>query len=178
MIIHELARMRTQIVDRITITLSISLWLIAACMEEKDGERQMGNDLSQIHITESWKVLNLQTGTTNAIVRINEGLSSIKGHPSLSNRIGIAMPLPPEFSMDDLNSIEDFLFDSSEASNNRFIIAVIITAPEFREFVLYLNDPSDAIKVIEDVKRKYPKWQFQYYVKSDPNWEGYSEFLR
>ncbi len=84
------------------------------------------------------------------IARINASVDGFRGHPELTYQVGVAIPLklPDENGMpqpeeaEELNQIEDLVFEILEVQSRSVLVAVITTGG-MREFVFYAVDPEE-----------------------------------
>ncbi|RHX78771.1 DUF695 domain-containing protein [Leptospira yasudae] len=161
-----------------TTTLFIVACLLFSwhCKGEKPPVKIEHPDRKNLKIQDKWTVLNGDHSGKPLVVRLNIWAASIKGHPQYSQRVGIALPLrSASEQMPDLNAVEDYLFDHAQKDNAAIIVA-IVTFPDVREFTLYYNDTTQLAPLLANLQKQFPQFQFQHYLKADPEWLGYGEF--
>lgn len=137
--------------------------------------------LDQLPADGSWAVCQGENNGQPMFVRVNNAAKPFSGHPQLSIRFGIAVPLhdpnehglPSEAEMEELSEIEEHLF---EAVSNQGIVVLIITTSGMREFVVYLRSTKDAEAVFDRVRQITSTHDIQHYAQPDPKWELFGEF--
>jgi hypothetical protein len=75
--------------------------------------------LSELPVDGKWQVSQGQYDGRALIVRVNSSADPFRGHPELSNQVGIAVPfklpneggMPSSAEVEELNEIEDRLFE-------------------------------------------------------------------
>jgi len=116
------------------------------------------------------------------VARINTSVDEFRGHPELTYQVGIAIPLkladengmPGTAEAEELNQIEDLVFEILEVQSRSVLVAVITTGG-MREFVLYAVDP-------EEVKANHGRLckavttghEVQLMIQSDPKWRVFA----
>jgi hypothetical protein len=132
----------------------------------------------------AWLVAQGSNEGKPLIARINTSVDEFRGHPELTYQVGVAIPLklPDENGMpqaaeaEELNQIEDLVFDILEVQSRSVLVAVITTRG-MREFVLYAVDP-------EEVKSNHTRLcqavttghEVQLMIQTDPKWNVFAAF--
>jgi hypothetical protein len=108
------------------------------------------------------------------VVRRNVSLEPIAGHPDYSDRVGIAIPRQGD-DLSTLTEIENELEKVLER-NHESLLALVVTADTFQEFVYYTRNPGAVEENRDAVAAKFPDYDLQSYVERDPKWAAYREF--
>ena len=132
----------------------------------------------------TWLVAQGSNEGKPLIARINTSVNGFRGHPDLTYQVGVAIPLklpdengmPQKAEAEELNQIEDLVFDILEVQSRSVLVAVITTAG-MREFVLYAVDP-------EEVKPNHMRLcktattghEVQLMIQTDPKWTVFAAF--
>jgi hypothetical protein len=134
--------------------------------------------------TESkWNLFQGENNGKPMIVRKNESARALKETGTFRNRIGVAVPLidaredglPSPLELENLNAIEDALSSAFEA-DRRTILVLTITTSGMREFVLYSSNPERLESVLNELRGKFTRYEFQSYVADDKQWAMYAQF--
>ena len=140
--------------------------------------------LSDLPQNGAWHV---SQGTHNGralLVRVNTAADPFRGHPDLSHQVGIAVPfkeadsngMPVGTEIEELNAIEDQVFENFEAAAQSIVVAVVTTGG-MREFVLYTRDPSGVESKYQEFKTKVDSGhEIQLMIQPDPKWNTFAQF--
>ncbi|MGB2963641.1 MAG: DUF695 domain-containing protein [Anaerolineales bacterium] len=138
-----------------------------------------------VYPTESkWSVKESEHNNQPMYIRLNNSADDLAGHPDYKYRVGIAVPLklpdeqglPTTYEIEELNAIEDSL--ARRLEKDQLSLQVLsITTGNMREFVFYTKDPQSALEMIEACQLEVKTHQLQKYVKEDPGWTLYKDFI-
>jgi hypothetical protein len=117
------------------------------------------------------------------LVRINQGLREIAGHPEYPDQVRIAvrlraptdLGLPDEKESEDLNALEDALCEMLLEANES-LLALVLTAGGVREFVFYTADREAARRKATAVGRAAGTARFRLTLHRDPDWQVFKQF--
>ena len=137
--------------------------------------------LDALPTEDQWAVGQGENDGKPLIARINSSAKEYVGHPELPVRLGMAIPLqaprpdglPDEAESEQLDDIEDRLFDAV-GSNGRVVL--VITTSGMREFVSYVRSPDVAERVAQSVRVATSTHEVQHYAEADPEWDVYGQF--
>jgi len=129
---------------------------------------------------DQWEVSSGQMDGKPLIVRKNTGYKGIIGHNLFPFRAGISFKflrqenngLPSNTESSTLNQIEDAIFERFQ-SNDRSLVAIIITTNGFREYVMYTQSQTFFNQDLRPLQNEFPNYLFTSYLEEDKNWEGY-----
>jgi hypothetical protein len=138
--------------------------------------------LSELPRESSWQVKQGQYEGRPLLVRLNMSVEPFRGHPELSHQIGIAIPfrapdeqgMPSEAEFEELNQIEDLLFDALEIATRSIVVAVI-TTKGMREFVIYAREPAEIRERLLALKARITSaHEVQMISRPDPSWSTFA----
>ncbi len=130
----------------------------------------------------SWLLAQGSNEGKPIIARINASVDGFRAHPELRYQVGIAIPLklPDENGMpqpaeaEELNQIEDLVFEILEVQS-RSVVVAIITTGGMREFVFYAVDPEEVKvnhgRLCQAVRTGH---QVQLMIQTDPKWNVFA----
>src|SRR5947209_4451512 len=119
-----------------------------------------------------WSVAEGDYNGKPLIVRVNEGLKSLIGHPKYKHQVGIAVPLhspnesglPAGMELMELDKIEDLLCAQLEVKGES-LIAAVITTNGMREFVFYTSSPSDVEQKFKNLQQDIESHKIQLMIQ-------------
>lgn len=125
-----------------------------------------------------------EPGQEFSVLRVNLGANSLAGHPLYAYRIGVAVPivreatenLPDSSDYEALCRIEDLLLDQLER-NREGIMVLVLTMSGFREYTFYSRVPDQVPDLIAGLAPRVEPYELQIYVRHDPDWECYRDYL-
>ncbi|WP_020470636.1 DUF695 domain-containing protein [Zavarzinella formosa] len=129
---------------------------------------------------DNWAILRGESEGAPMFIRRHTGAAPFKGHPELSFRLGIAIPLlrpspeglPEPDEIEELDQIEDALRGALTPSR-RGVLVLAITTNGMREFVFYIRSEADAAGAVKAAEAAAGDHEVQHYVASDPTWDVY-----
>jgi hypothetical protein len=132
---------------------------------------------------EAWSVLESFTGEGPMIIRLNTGAKEWKGHPSLSIRVGFAIPLnqPDPHGLPDpaenfeLGQVEDAILALLQAAGPA-IQVLSITTGTFKEFVFHIGNGDCVAEIHQKLQKDITSHDVHCAADQDPDWEVYSSF--
>lgn len=135
-------------------------------------------------IQEEWSVAHGQQGGKPLILRYNEALKKISGHPEYGFQVGIAIPLidmdknglPTNSEAEKLSTIEDLLVDKFTEDKEAIFVGCI-TASTYREFVLYASTPEVIVSRYEDLKQQVKSHEIQMVINVDKDWRVFKRIF-
>jgi hypothetical protein len=139
--------------------------------------------LSELPVDGKWQVSKGRYDGRPLIVRVNTSADPFRGHPELSNQAGIAVPfklpsddgMPSSAEVEELNEIEDRLFEIFETGQPALVVAVITTSG-MREFVLYGHNPEDLSAKHRKLQAQISHHEIQLMIQADPDWMTFKRF--
>jgi hypothetical protein len=116
-------------------------------------------------------------------IRRNTSATTLAGHADYKFRIGVAIllhepnseGLPNKNEMEQINVIEDQLWENLEKDQNSLHV-LTITTQSMREFIFYSRLPDVATASIENIRQKTQTHEIQSYVAEDYQWNVYKQF--
>lgn len=142
-------------------------------------------DLSEIPdgAVEKWSVKQALWNDVPVFIRINTSLEPFCGHPDLHHQIGIAVKLndpgpnglPTEQELEELNRVEEQIHEHFRM-RSLAILAVVLTMPNVREFVLYTSVPEMIEAAFTEMQQKVTTHVSTLMIQPDPKWETYAQF--
>jgi len=139
--------------------------------------------LDSLPSEDRWQVSDGTYGGKPIIVRVNANAKDYVGHPEMSVRFGVAVPLkapddkgfPGSEELKQLEAVEEALFESVNAAKLGRVV-LIITTGGVREFVSYVRSKSDAEEAVNKVRNSIKTHSIQHYSAEDARWDGFREF--
>lgn len=122
-----------------------------------------------------WALAENDVDGQSLLLRRNLALETWVGHPQYGHQAGIAVPLAPVPSVEELarlDAFEDVLVDQVSA-DGRSLLAAVITAGTMREFVLYTREPRALPAIVDRLALEFPDLDAQLMVQPDPDWDVY-----
>jgi hypothetical protein len=160
------------------LTISLLL-LVVGCGDESDAERgQSGRSAASKATPSSTPAATFTIATGRApdglkfVVRRNASVASLVGDTRYQDRVGIAVPATAD-QRDSLADIEDAL--TTEFGKDS-VLAFVLTAAHFQEFVFYTRNPEAAATHRDAVAAEFPDFEIQMHVERDAGWKAYSQF--
>jgi hypothetical protein len=136
------------------------------------------------HLAKSkWVILSGEDNGKPMVVRRNNSAKQLSVNSKFDYRVGIAIPLlapneigfPTNEEAKSLNQIEEELSNQLE-KDSASILVLSISTDGMRELVYYTRDSIIVEETIDNIRSKFPFYQFQFYVKEDKEWSVYQEF--
>ena len=145
--------------------------------------RKKHTALSELPVDGKWQVSKGQYDGRPLIVRVNTSADPFRGHPELSNQVGIAVPfklpnedgMPSSAELEELNEIEDRLFEIFQSGQQAVVVAVITTSG-MREFVLYAHDPNEIVGKHRQLQSEISHHEIQLMIQADRDWTTFKRF--
>lgn len=130
-----------------------------------------------------WSVGQALYGDAPLIIRINTSLDAFRGHPDLHHQIGIAVRLkdpgpngtPTDEELEELNRTEELIHETFRM-RGLAILAVVLTLPDVREFVLYTSVPEQIEAAFSDLQQQVTTHPMTLMIQPDRKWETYGQF--
>lgn len=107
------------------------------------------------------------------LVRANVALEPVVGHPSYPYRVGVSV-LDDTRPADELERLEHALRTTFERERTS-VLALVLSARSFLEFVFYSGSPATARLQCERVAAAFPAAGLDVYTERDPDWITYRE---
>lgn len=133
--------------------------------------------------TQQWTVARANDGGQPLLVRINESVRRLAGHPGLPIKLGFAIPLnhPREGGLPDaqeneqLGAIEDLLV-ARVLRSGPGVFALALTNGVMKEYVFYVASGLDIAALHAEVQQRVSSHEVQCMAIEDPAWESYRDF--
>lgn len=135
-------------------------------------------------IEDRWSLAKASREGKSLIIRFNDALRKLSGHPDYGFQVGLAVPLrdmdeqdmPTDAESKKLHYIEDLII-SKLGKDNEAILAIVLTGPNLREFVLYASNPDTIIARYQDLKKLVVPHELQLVINEDNRWTVFKSFI-
>ncbi len=84
--------------------------------------------------------------------------------------------MPTDAESKKLHYIEDLII-SKLGKDNEAILAIVLTGPNLREFVLYASNPDTIIARYQDLKKLVVPHELQLVINEDNRWTVFKSFI-
>ena len=130
---------------------------------------------------DKWSISQGKSNGKPIFVRFNSSAKLYSGHPELTQRLGIAVPLrepnehglPKAAESQEFTAIEELLARAISAHGR---MVLVITTGGMREFVSYVRSLDEGKKIIDEVRTGTTTHKIQFYVRPDAKWAAYGQF--
>ncbi len=134
-------------------------------------------------VESKWVLYQGQNDGKPLFVRRNDSAKQLMVNSNYDTIIGIAVPFfnptdegfAKEEELSIFGHIEDELFAQFE-KDMAAIVVLIITTGGMREFISYAQTPMLIEERINEIKQKFPEYDFQVYIEEDKKWNLYQQF--
>jgi hypothetical protein len=139
-----------------------------------------------VDLDTKWGSLKGEMEGRLAVVRVNEGLKEVVGHPAYNHRVIITiafnatradgMPATREESAA-IDGLED-LYRGAFQTEQESLLAVVVTTDGRRDLIFYTSSPQQAIHKFEnDLRPLLRSHKAEFLVHPDAKWELYRDFV-
>lgn len=132
---------------------------------------------------EQWSVYEASTAEGPMVFRINATAKQWARHPSLSIRVGFAVPLnaqvpgglPEPAENLQLNEVEDRIL-AAIMTTGPAIEVLAITTGTFKEYIFYIQNGDAIAQVHAQLQQDIASHELQCVAAHDPEWTVYASF--
>ena len=132
--------------------------------------------------TDRWVLVKAEDDDGPLIIRLNQGVDAIRGHPDFAHQVGIAIPLqkanhlgfPDALEGTQLKGIEEKIIPELERDQDS-VVVLVLTGGGVREFVLYTRSPATIQQRVAQLAVGATH-VVQSIVQHDPDWEVYDAY--
>lgn len=140
----------------------------------------------RLDLNGSWGSLKGEMDGRLALVRVNEGLKGVVGHPAYHHRLILSIAfnsvrpdgLPgTREELAAIDRLED-LYRGALQTEQESLLALVVTTDGRRDLIFYTSNPDEAVKKLQnDLRPLLTTHQTEYLVHVDAKWELYRDFI-
>jgi hypothetical protein len=138
-----------------------------------------------VDLDSNWANLKGEIEGELAVIRVNEGLKPVVGHPDYDHRVIVSilfndirddgMPGSKD-ELNEIDQVEDVYRGALQASQES-LLALVVTTNGRRDLIFYSSSAPGAINKFEnDLQPLAETHQVELMVHPDENWELYQDF--